>query len=238
MADKTLQLVLDALSQAVAEPDGRPLHGNKTTPGLFPSTGPAKQAAQKCKDEGYLQVVRTESKGKAVQEFCTITEKGIAFLLSQVSPKQVLEEFVRAVEARGEQVGKLIEAARLCQSTFDALKTQVAKVLSQVKPGGMGAAPVAANGNQAWKSGALTFLSQWSTNHPNEDCPLAELYRSAKQAAPSLTVGQFHDGLRQLHDQGQVYLHPWTGPLYEIPQPAIALLVGHAVAYYASRRNQ
>ena len=31
----------------------------------------------------------------------------------------------------------------------------------------------------------------------------------------------------------QVYLHPWTGPLYALPEPAFALLVGHEVAYYA-----
>jgi hypothetical protein len=51
-----------------------------------------------------------------------------------------------------------------------------------------------------------------------------------------LTIGRFHDGLRRLHDEGQAYLHPWTGPLYAMPEPAFALLVGHEVAYYASPR--
>ena len=46
------------------------------------------------------------------------------------------------------------------------------------------------------------------------------------------------DGLRKLHQQEQIYLHPWTGPLYDLPEPALALLVGHEVAYYASRRER
>ena len=50
------------------------------------------------------------------------------------------------------------------------------------------------------------------------------------------TIGQFHDQLRLLHEQELIYLHPWTGPLSEIPEPATALLVGHGIAYYASVR--
>ena len=53
----------------------------------------------------------------------------------------------------------------------------------------------------------------------------------------TLSIGQFHDGLRELHDREQVYLHPWTGPLYAMPEPAFALLIGHEIAYYASQRS-
>jgi hypothetical protein len=31
-------------------------------------------------------------------------------------------------------------------------------------------------------------------------------------------------------------LHPWAGPIYEIPEPELAMLVGHAIAYYVSLR--
>jgi hypothetical protein len=61
--------------------------------------------------------------------------------------------------------------------------------------------------------------------------------RRLRSAHSSLTIGQFHDGLRELHNREQVYLHPWTGPLYELPEPAYALLIGHEVAYYASERK-
>jgi len=68
------------------------------------------------------------------------------------------------------------------------------------------------------------------------DCPLPELYRRLRAESPRLTIGQFHDRLRRMHQDEQIYLHPWTGPLYAIPEPAFALLVGHEIAYYASLR--
>lgn len=234
MADKAQQLILDGLALAVAEPEGKSLHGSKAAPGLFPTTAAGKQAAQACKDAGYLQVVRTETRGKTTSEICALTEQGMAYLTSQVSPKHVLEQLVRAVEERGRHVAQAVDAARQCQATFESLKQHVAKTLTQVQqqpaiPGANGA---------AWKTEALAYLAKWQDKKPNEDCPLPDLFDHARQALPSLTLGQFHDGLRRLHDEGQVYLHPWTGPLYEIPDPACALLIGHAVAYYASRRKE
>jgi len=257
MADKSTQLILDALSQAAADPAGVLLHGSKAAPGLFAATAPAKQAAQRCKDEGYLRVVRTETRGKSVQEVCAITEKGLAYLLGQVSPKQVLEDFVRALEARRSQVGELVAAARQAQASLDDLRVTVETVLRAVASGqsAMGGKNGKAAGNgaaasrshpsasetvptEAWTATALSYLSQWQASGASEDCPLPELYRQARATAPALTVGTFHDGLRRLHDQEQIYLHPWTGPLYDIPEPPYALLVGHDIAYYASRREQ
>ena len=62
-----------------------------------------------------------------------------------------------------------------------------------------------------------------------------DLYRKL-ESANMVSVGSFHDALRQLHEDEQIYLHPWTGPLYALPEPAFALMVGHEVAYYASIR--
>jgi hypothetical protein len=238
MADKSTQLVLDALSRAVADPAGLPLHGNKTAPGLFAATAAAKQTAQRCKDEGYLRAVRTETKGKATREICAITEKGLAYLLSQVSPKQVLEDLVRALEARQGQTSELLATAQQMQAGLDALKATAEKVLQQVhKPAPAVSAATSSNGSDTWIAALLAYLGRWQASGASEDCPLPDLYRHAKQTAPPLTIGHFHDGLRQLHETEQIYLHPWTGPLYDIPEPPYALLVGHEIAYYASLRR-
>jgi hypothetical protein len=236
LADKSTQLVLDALSRAVADPAGVALHGSKKTPGLFAPTAPAKQAAQRCKDEGYLRVVRTETKGKRVTEICALTEKGLAYLLSQVSPKQVLEDLVRALEMRRSQVSEVVAAARQTQGSFEALKSITEKVLQQVGKPGAVVVPPSANGSSNWHGMVLSHLARWQESGAMEDCPLPDLYRRSQQAAPGLTIGQFHDGVRQLHDREQIYLHPWTGPMYAIPEPPYALLVGHEIAYYASLR--
>src|SRR5437870_497886 len=100
LADKAFQLVLDGLSRAMAEAPGLPLYASKACTGLFSTSSQGKQAAQYCKDSGYLQIVATQNKGKGVQEVCALTEKGLSYLLSQVSPKQAVEDLVCAVEAR------------------------------------------------------------------------------------------------------------------------------------------
>lgn len=244
MADKSTQLVLEALSRAVTDPAGVPLHGTKTAPGLFAGSGPSRKAAQRCKEDGYLRLVRTEARGKAVQEICALTEKGLAYLLSQVSPKQVLEDLVRGLEARKAQLGELVGAARQAQNGLDSLKTVAEKVLAKVQGTGSPAADANAlhdewerNGALSWTAALLAHLEQWQTSGATEDCPLPELYCKVRQAAPTLTIGRFHDGLRHLYERGQIYLHPWTGPLSELPEPPYALLVGHEIAYYASLRK-
>lgn len=69
------------------------------------------------------------------------------------------------------------------------------------------------------------------------DCTLPELFRALAALSPAPSIGEFHDCLRQLHADGELSLHSWTGPLYAMPEPQYALLVGHGVAYYASLRG-
>jgi hypothetical protein len=66
---------------------------------------------------------------------------------------------------------------------------------------------------------------------------LPELYRSLSTREDPPTIGAFHDALRELVAAHRIYLHPWTGPLYALPEPTCALLVGHNIAYYASARS-
>jgi hypothetical protein len=274
-SDISTQLVLDGLTRAFAAPAGCPLHGGKDTPALFPNSAAARRAAQQCKTSGWLQTVGTVTKGRGALDVCTITEEGIAHLLGQVSPKPVLEEFVRAVEACSRQIADAVKTAERGQSALAALQGQLSILLNRMPtsngevigrgpfacfrglaspngtaaanqgresmaPGTVPDASDAAKGagdSSSWKSAALTFLSDWPKAKPSEDCPVSELYHHLRQSAPHLTIGQFHDGLRQLHADGAIYLHPWTGPLSEIPEPTIALLVGHMIAYYASQRE-
>ncbi len=233
MADKSTQLVLAALGRAVAEPGGLPLYASKNAAGLFPATAPGRQAAQRCADEGLLAPVRSESRGKTTLDYFCLTEKGLGHLLAQASPRQLLEDLVRALEARQAQATDLLAAARQMQATLDGLRANAEQVLRQVPAAG----PPGPAEEDAWKGAALSFLARRQSSGASEDCPLPERFRQARQAAPALTIGRFHDGLRQLHDGGHVYLHPWTGPLYALPEPPYALLVGHEIAYYASPRR-
>jgi hypothetical protein len=276
VADKSSQLILTALSRAAAAAAGAPLHGNKAVPGLFPTNAAGKQAAQRCQEDGYLCLVAA---GAAAHEngrggtatlvkkktsghpLCTITEKGLTYLLSQVSPCQVLEDFVRALETRQKQADDLLTLARQMHQSIDALKSNVEKVLQHTyrpdtlpERDGVGSLKAlfagflreanssrdptdADSSTTVLHDILLAELARWHDAGASEDCPLPHLYRQLVTQAPSCSIGQFHDTLRQLHDRGDIYLHPWTGPLYDIPEPPYALLIGHEIAYYASIRK-
>jgi hypothetical protein len=244
MADKSLEIMLDGLTRAVAEPAGLPLFAYRKSPGLFHSTAPARLAASRCKDEGYLHVVRSESRGKRLQEVCAITEKGLAYLLTQVSPKRILEQLVEVLGDRGTQAEQLITTAHHWQAELEKMRAHVANVLDQLQSSPSSGPASLCNGSahavtppDAWLLEAVRHLHQRSDSAVAGDCPLPDLYKHALSSTQNLTIGLFHDGLRKLHEQEKIYLHPWTGPLYEIPEPPYAIMIGHEVAYYASAKN-
>jgi hypothetical protein len=265
VADKITQQITDALTRAAAHPDGLPLYGGRSEMGLFPST--AKPAAQKCLADGLVRAVGTDPKGK--RELFALTDAGWEYLLAQVNPKQVLEDFVRVLEERQGEVGELLDTARRMADSLQGLKEAVARVLPTVSvtrirqplalsapprgegemrslpPSGGGEGSSRLNGTTALLDAPartelapiiLARLADWS-GAAGEDCPLPELYRSLSLLDLPPSIGEFHDCLRKLHADGTLYLHPWTGPLYALPEPAYALLAGHNIAYYASVRG-
>ena len=66
----------------------------------------------------------------------------------------------------------------------------------------------------------VAHLDMWEAAAAIDDCPLPELYERVNRVAP-LSVGQFHDALRQLVQDRKLELHPWTGPLYAIAAAAV-----------------
>lgn len=225
MASKSTRLMQDALARAAAEPSGLPLFSAKSAPGLFPATAVARQAAQRCQDEGFLSI-----SGDGKRELGMITDQGLQWLLTQASPRQVLEDFVRVLEERRGQVSQLIAAAQNLATGLDALSSAVERLRPQMLNGH------AAIHKPKFETAIVAELNAWHAAE-HGDCPLPALYRKIGVVS-DLTIGRFHDALRELHDEHQVWLHPWTGPLYQLPEPPFALLVGHEIAYYASLREE
>jgi hypothetical protein len=268
VADKTTPLVLAALGRAAAGA-AWPLHGSRSAPGLFPATTAGKQAAQRCRDEGFLDEVPAEpsclpeaggngtatvARKKAAALFA-ITDKGLTYLLSQVSPRAALEGILAALELRKGELGGVAEMARRALDATESLRANAEKVLTQVPAAGPSsnghlkalfssflgepARPAAAPTGKSdadLEAHLKDELARWQKADAVEDCPLPHLYRHALARLPGLTIGRYHDALRRLLEAGTIYLHPWTGPLYQLPEPPYALLVGHEVAYYASLR--
>jgi hypothetical protein len=289
VADKLTQQIIEALTKAAAEQAGLPLYGGKTDPGLFLSSTAGKTAAQKCLGDGYLRCVGTEPRGK--RDVYSLTDKGWEYLLAQVNPKQVLEDFVRVLETRQGEVGELLDTARRMADSLHGLKEAVTRVLPAVSAARITPRTTPLSPREAGEREALSAsrhpaslpeciqsrmsfsageperpdypavhvepaeepvgsahasgldlaaeiqgrLREWS-GAAGEDCPLPALFRKVAHCEPAPTIGEFHDCLRRLCADGVIYLHPWAGPLYALPEPAYALLSGHSIAYYASIR--
>ena len=244
MADKSTQLILDALTRAAVEPAGMPLLAQKSSSGLFPATSFARTAADRAKSDGLLRSLDTEANGR---ELVAITDKGKRFLVRQSNPRQVLEDFVRIIEDRQASVLELSRSVTEMSAGLASLRTVVEQVLPRLtdhyslnghamngtltRP-----RPAATAANDLLIADVKTQLAEWhAASEAAHDCPLPDLFRRLGLAEQA-SVGQFHDALRLLHEDHQIYLHPWTGPLYALPEPAFALMVGHEVAFYASIR--
>lgn len=238
LLDNSDALICAALTRAAAAADGLPLLSARAAPGLFAATTAGKAAARRCQDEGLLAVLRSETRGKTRQDICAITEQGRAFLREQASPRAVLEVLAATLEARQRTLDDLAGGVRAAQEDLTRLRELVVETLARLDRD----APVAAchkNGCAAPRVEDVvrSQLAVWHARGALGDCPLPELYRRAAGHVPGLTIGQFQDGLRRLQQDEHIYLHPWTGPLYDLPEPALALLAGHEVAYYTSLRE-
>jgi hypothetical protein len=220
VADKLTPLIVDALTKAATEPSGVPLVARKSLPGLFPNTTIAKAAARRCFDEGWLRSLGEPSRQND-RERCAITEKGLAWLLDSQSPKAVLHDLLRILEARQGPIDQLLEQSRAMKETLAGLRTLLEGVLPKVAFHRIVSA-------SDLPEEIFAVLQSWNRG---EDCPLPELHR---RLSSKPTLGAFHDALRGLHQSGRIWLHPWTGPLYAMPEPMYALLIGHEVAYYAN----
>jgi hypothetical protein len=229
MADNSDDLILEALKRAAVNPGGLPLLGTRRAKGLFDTTKSDKIAAQRASELGLIRPLSTESNGKPGAELFGMTEAGLNHLLNHTDPSRILVALIATLEKYESQVAELAGGTRKLEASFRPLSELVKAVLTRMDGGRV---------DKNCREGLLEHLSRWQLDRPTEDCPLPELYRMTCETCPAISLGQFHDALRMTNEAGWVYLHPWTGPLYELPEPAHALLSGHEVVYYASLRRQ
>src|SRR5262249_36491061 len=97
--DKTTDIVLQALKQALAEPGEHRLYKSGKLNGLFPGRGGTSgTAAGQALREGLLEVVRTETRGKTAIEWVRPTPRGVSFLHEREAPLELLQELHAALQ--------------------------------------------------------------------------------------------------------------------------------------------
>jgi hypothetical protein len=227
---KHFALLLEGLAHALAESTGFPLYQTRSGGGLWPGNALGKAAAKEALECGWLAKVRSETRGKSSIDYVVITPAGQQYLLEQGDPKPLLEAVQASLHERARQLEQLHTSIRLYQHDLDTLQARLEVLADKIHSPRVLAAKITV---PAWPERLTAYLQTRQQARPAEDCPLSELFEQAKTLAPELTVGEFHDGLRQLQQERRIALQPWTGPLHELPEPKLALLQGHSLAYYA-----
>lgn len=247
--DKTSEILLAALKQALTGAGEQRLYKSGKLEGLFPSrAGAGGEAAAQSLNDGLLEPVRTETKGKTTIEWVRITPKGVNYLHDEESPVQVLRE-LRGIlqtthagmpgwlaELRQElqaSGARLVEKVEGYLQRLDALSKRVEEALRRADlaepnlPDGLAT-------SVPWGKEVLVYLNRRRSNGAAGECPLPELFAAVREKHGELSLTAFHDGLRRLSDRHAVRLLPPADPAQPLAEPEHALLDGDAVFYYAA----
>jgi hypothetical protein len=194
-----------------------------------------------------LETVRTEARGKRVIEWVRITPKGVGFVHDHDSPKAILRQLRDTIGATRaglpiwltEMREELTNLSATFESRVNGLTAQLDELTRRVE--------AALHRSEAagrplsdslvklvpWGVAALEYLDRRETASGRENCPLGELFQAMRERFPSLTVPEFHDGLRRLHDNRAVRLTPAAPGLQSDPE--FALLMGTELCSFVRR---
>ena len=216
--------------------------------GIFPSkTGPVGEAAALAIREGLLEYSRTETRGRFEIEWVRLTAKGVEYLYEHDSPRAVLGEMRDMLAAARSgipmwQDEMLKSLERLASDITGEMARYLGKLdaLSKRVEEALRRAEVTPEFNAAlqaivpWGPDALAYLDRRKAGGAPGECPLPELFGAVRGKLPSLTVRDYHDGLRRLADNRAVRLTAWAGP-GAIPQPEYALMADGRLMYHVGR---
>jgi hypothetical protein len=250
MDDRIREIIASALKQALAQPGAQRLHKSGKLAGLFAGrSGAVGEAATLAMREGWLEVVRTETKGKVRIEWVKVTPKGVEFLHANESPVAVLRELQTALQTTREGVPvwlaqldqrwdsftqQVWEEMEQLTQRLDSLSARVEEALR--RSGNIGPnVPPSVAAKVLWAEAALTYLDQRKESGSPEACPLPELFAAVRLHHPKLGLIEFHDGVRRLHDHRVLQLTPFSDSVDDLPEPEYALIDGTKVLYFVQR---
>lgn len=210
------EMMLAGLRRLLTEP-GAKLFGSGRARGVFPQrTTAAERAAGLLSSRGFLEVDDTGA--------CRITPLGVKWLAENDEVKTLLEDVLRSAETQRERLESIAESCLKEATRLAQQRMAVSSILARIGPASADA--------DSLDDAVLEALQMQKRGPSQADCSVADVYATLSKQGVEASIGRFHDSLRRLREAGRLRLAPWTGPLYELPQPALALLIGHEVLYY------
>jgi hypothetical protein len=239
-------VALKALSRALADASPKVLHGSKGK-GIFEGAGQAaKQAAQHCLESGWLEPTgQFEGKGKTKKQLYRITPAGLRQVLEHSEPVTLLSDSLAFLDRNTQELRNIRAKVEETLSSLQNQKTMMDALRERLQPPDVdellkrvlsanGAAAKTVVGSVDWLPTVLEYLENYQRRNPYGHCPLPELFHRVAEHR-GLTIGQFHDGLRQLVQQRQIRLHAFSGAAYQLEEEHYALVAGQEIKYYAER---
>lgn len=219
---------LEALRKLVTDPRPRVLFG-KT--GIFPKKT-QKDAADLCETHSWIEKTpETLKKGKSSEHLYRITLNGIHAVLSKTESLELLKILQMSI-------GDIEATLKALPEKISSLKTAVASLVasSQAPDFATLAKQVLSGSNSGNEAHLETTVQEIlvGRNSPSGDCSLPDLYKTLRDRYPSLSIGAFHDALRNLKKEGKLVLTNWALPLMEMPDSDLALVISHKVIYYVN----
>jgi hypothetical protein len=257
--EKLQNQLLDALRKAI---DGTPhrLQGSAKAPGLFPGGQTGAKLIQRARGEGLLQEVPSpeppaSGKSKAKPPvYVILTDRGRQLVLDQDNPAKLLTGLRERLDTQGAALAAAIQDARGQLSTLresiDQLERSLAtrsthyqqttqafcsvldRLASQPAPAAPQVAPQSGTSTAGWLDEVVPFVAAQKRLNSFERPNLKRVYEHLRETHPTLTIGEFHDGLRALHQHRRIRLDPYTQALATLMDPLHALYLDREVKYY------
>jgi hypothetical protein len=237
---------LAALARALSDAGPKLLFAPGTTPSFFGSKKKADEpAAHLCVDRGWLQSTgEFVGKGKSKQEKYRLTPEGVRAALEQSETPQLLRGLgeglnkqVEHLKAVRDQIGQLLgEIGPVVQSVAALERRIQPPSLEEIrKQLGSATTPAPASPRalpSAWQDRVAQLAAEQRARDRFQPVSLPALLQKIRGEQPDLTLGQYHDGLRSLRQQGRIRLIPFTRALATIDDPSNALFLDGEVMYY------
>jgi hypothetical protein len=238
-------VALEALARALTDAGPKLLFASTVAPGFFASSKEEKLAAGIAVDKGWLVPTgEFVGKGKTKKEKYCLSADGVRAVLEGSETPQLLrglgEGLNRQVEnmkAMRDQIGQLLQHFAPVAESVAALQRRVQPPsLEEIrKQLGNAATPTAASpepSSSAWLERVPQLAAEQRDRDRFQPISLPALFLKIRAELSSLTLGQFHDGLRLLREKGRIRLIPFTRALATIDDPRNALFLDGEVMYY------
>ncbi len=232
-------LLITALKAALFAKEELPLLRVGKAPGCFPAA--ETEAAQAALDDGLLENVRTEAKGKAAMQWVRLTARGLQFLKARESPRSALEDAAKALALNAAGVpawaaelkAQLAAVAHRLDQFLENQERTLRQLQARVEAACRRAVeePLGPPADlPAWRLDLLAALEE-----EPRPVPFSLLFVRLARRHAELTLTAFHAGLLELRARRLLELLPAASPAEELAEPEFALPDGGAIYVAAGR---